>query len=100
MSPRPAIIRRGLLSDDEWAFTAPYLIPMREDASRRGYPLREVFNGLRWVIHRLAAGAFEDLIHYLCRLLRTLEGRTPKLTVAILDSRTLQSSLESGARRL
>jgi transposase len=30
------------VSDDEWAFVAPYLTLMREDAPQRDYPLREV----------------------------------------------------------
>jgi transposase len=38
------------VSDEEWAFIAPYLTLMREDAPLREYPLREVFNGLRYVV--------------------------------------------------
>ena len=38
------------VSDDEWAFVAPYLVLMREDAPQREHPLREVFNGLRWIV--------------------------------------------------
>jgi transposase len=38
------------LSDDEWAFMAPYLTLMREDAPQREHELREVFNGLRYVV--------------------------------------------------
>lgn len=38
------------VSDEEWAFIAPYLTLMREDAPQREYPLREVFNGLRYVV--------------------------------------------------
>ena len=38
------------VSDEEWAFIAPYLTLMREDAPQREYPLREVFNGLRYVL--------------------------------------------------
>ena len=34
------------VSDDEWAFVAPYLILLPEDAGQRTYSLREVFNGL------------------------------------------------------
>src|SRR4028118_32135 len=37
------------VSDEEWAFAAPYLCLMREDAPQREYPLREVFNGLRYL---------------------------------------------------
>ena len=38
------------VSDDEWAFVTPYLTLMREDAPQREHNLREVFNGLRWII--------------------------------------------------
>jgi len=110
------------VSDDEWAFVAPYLALMREDAPQREYPLREVFNGLRWIVRAgaswrmlpndlppwytvyqqaqrwIAAGVFEALVHDLRRLLREVEGRAPEPRAAILDSRTLQSSPESGAR--
>jgi transposase len=110
------------VSDDEWAFVAPYLTLMREDAPQRGHPLREVFNGLRWIVragapwrmlptnlppwhtvyqqaHRwIAAGVFEAIVHDLRRLLREIEGRAPEPRAVILDSRTLQSSPESGAR--
>jgi transposase len=39
------------VSDDEWAFVAPYLTLMREDAPQREHSLREVFNGLRYIVH-------------------------------------------------
>ena len=110
------------VSDEEWAFIAPYLTLMREDAPQRAYSLREVFNGLRWLVRTgaewrlmphdlppwhavyqqtrrwLAAGVFEEIVHDLRRVLRLAEGRAPEPTAAVLDSRTLQSSPESGAR--
>ena len=42
------------VSDDEWAFVAPYLTLMSEAAPQREYPLREVFNGLRWIVRASA----------------------------------------------
>lgn len=110
------------VSDDEWAFVAPYLTLMREDAPQRDHPVREVFNGLRWVAHTGAqwrwlphdlppwhtvyqqtrrwrqAGVFENLVRDLRRLLREIQERAPEPRAAILDSRTLQSSPESGER--
>ncbi len=110
------------VSDEEWAFVAPYLTLMKEDAPQRVYPLREVFNGLRWFVRAGAdwrlmphdlppwhavydqgrrwerAGVFEDMVHDLRRVLRRAEGREAEPTAAILDSRTLQSSPESGER--
>ena len=38
------------ISDDEWAFVAPYLTLMTEEAPQRLHSLREVFNGLRWLV--------------------------------------------------
>jgi transposase len=43
------------VGDEEWAFVAPYLTLMREDAPQREHALREVFNGLRWLVHTGAA---------------------------------------------
>ncbi len=110
------------VSDDEWAFAAPYLTLMTEAAPQREYSLREVFNGLRWIIRTgspwrlmphdlppwhavydqtqrwLNAGVFEQMVHDLRQLLRLADGRNPEPSAAILDSRTLQSTPESGAR--
>lgn len=110
------------VSDDEWAFVAPYLTLMTEDAPQREHSLREVFNGLRWLARTgaqwrmmpndlppwytvyqqtqrwLNAGVFEALVHDLRMLLREIDGRMPQPSAAIFDARTLQSSPESGAR--
>ena len=110
------------VSDDEWAFVAPYLTLMTEDAPQRVYSLRAVFNGLRWIIRTgapwrmlphdlppwemvyqqsqrwIKAGVFEAMVHDLRALLRLAKGRHEQPTAAIFDSRTLQSSPESGPR--
>ena len=110
------------VSDDEWAFVAPYLTLMKEDAPQREYSLREVFNGLCYIVRTgiqwrmmpndlppwytvyqqtqrwLHAGVFEDLVRDLRMMLREIAGRPPQPRAAILDGRTLQSSPESGAR--
>jgi transposase len=38
------------ITDEEWSLVAPYLTLMREDAAQRQHSLRELFNGLRYVI--------------------------------------------------
>jgi transposase len=48
----------------------------------------------RW----LSAGVFEEIVHDLRVLLRLSEGRAPDPTPAVLDSRTLRSTPESGSR--
>ena len=110
------------VSDAEWALVAPYLTLMTEDAPQRDFPLREVFNGLRWIVRSgsswrlmphdlppwyvvyqqaqrwIKAKVFESLVHDLRAVLRIAEGRQEKPTAAIIDSRTLQSTVESGSR--
>src|SRR5262249_24484632 len=110
------------VSDEEWALVAPYLTLMIEDATQRDFPLREVFNGLRWIVRTgaqwrlmphdlppwhvvyhasqrgIKAGVFESLVYGLRAVLRIAEGRKESPTAAIIDSRTLQSTPESGAR--
>ena len=110
------------VSDEEWEFVTPYLTLMREDAPQREHDLREVFNGMRYVVRGgqawrmlpndlppwpavyqqaqrwIAAGVFEAITQDLRRILRTLEGRHEEPTAAVFDSRTLQSTPESGHR--
>lgn len=108
------------VSDDEWAFVAPYLTLLPEDAGQRQYHLREVYNGLRWIVRTgatwrmmphdlppwyivyqqtqrwLAAGCFEAMVDDLRLLLRGIKGRKGQPSAAIFDSRVLQSTPESG----
>lgn len=110
------------VTDDEWNFVCPYLTLMREDAPQREHDLREVFNALRYLARSgaswrmlpndfppwaavyqqfdrwLKAGTFEAMVHDLREVLRLCEGRNPDPTAAIIDSRTLQSTPESGHR--
>ncbi len=38
------------VSDDEWAFVAPHLTLMTEEAPQRQHSLREALNGLRCIV--------------------------------------------------
>lgn len=100
----------------------PYLTLMREDAPQRQHALRELFNGLRFIARTglqwrsmphdlppwhavyqqtrrwLDADVFTAIITDLRELIRLGEGRAAQPTAMILDSRTLQSTPESGAR--
>ncbi len=110
------------VSDEEWEFCAPYLELMAEDAPQRKYTSRALFNALRWFLRAgcpwrmlpndlppwtavqqqaqrwLKAGCFEAMARELRILLRWADGRESQPTAAIIDSRTLQSTPESGAR--
>jgi transposase len=109
-------------SDEEWALAAPYLALLPEDAGQRRWPLRESFNGSRYVVKTsapwrwmpndlppwevvyqqaqrwLAAGCLEALVHDLRVLLRLEHGRKPEPTGVVIDSRALRSTPESGHR--
>lgn len=110
------------VSDEEWMFVAPYLALISEEAPQRVHSLREVFNGLRYIVRGgitwrmmpndlppwemvyqqtqrwLKAGVFEAIVHDVRTLLRVAQGRQEQPSAAIFDSRTLQSSPESGER--
>jgi transposase len=42
------------VSDEEWTLVAPYLTLLPEGVSQREHSLREVFNGLRYIIKTAA----------------------------------------------
>jgi transposase len=110
------------VSDEEWAFAAPYLTLMDEEAPQRRYEVREVFNALRWIVRTgaqwrmlptnfppwpavyqqtqrwVAAGCFAAMVHNLRAILRWAEGRADDPTAVIFDGRTIQSTPESGRR--
>jgi transposase len=122
MSTTPRKSYPSDVTDEEWAFAAPYLTLMVLDAPQRTHDLREVFNALRWLVRTgaqwrylpndfppwpavyqqaqrwIAAGCFEDMAHDLRALVREAAGRDPDPTAVILDGKTLQSTPESGAR--
>jgi transposase len=110
------------VSDEEWAFVAPYLTLMREDAPQRRHDVREVFNALRWIVRAgapwrllptnfppweavyqqtqrwIKAGCFAAMVHDLRAMLRWSAGRADQPTAVIIDSATRQSTPESGHR--
>jgi transposase len=95
---------------------------MEEEAPLREYPLRELFNALRyfvragcpwrWMPHDLPprrvvyeqtqrwkkAGCFQTMAHDLRCLARLSSMRDAQPTAAVIDSRTMQSTPESGER--
>ena len=92
------------------------------DAPQRSHDLRDVFDGLRWMVRAgagwrllphdfppwaavyqqtqrwIRAGVFDQIVHDLRVLLRVAAGRNAEPSAVIFDSRTLQSSVESGER--
>jgi transposase len=94
---------------------------MRKDAPQREYPLRDLFNAIRYVVktggpwrflphdfppwtavyqqarHWVHAGVFELITHDLRAIVGFLAERNLEPSAAILDGRTLQSTPESGS---
>ena len=99
------------VSDEEWALVAPYLALLRESSGQRDHDLREVFNGLRFIVKTgapwrfmphdlppwaavyqqtqrwLAAECFTDVAGDLRAVLRMAGDRKPEPSAVILDSR-------------
>src|SRR5690348_9990335 len=110
------------VSDEEWEFVAPYLSLLPQTAAQRRHELREVFNAVHYMVRTgapwrwlptnlppweavyqqtrrwIAAGCFEAIMQDLRLLVRAAAGRRPQPRVAIIDSRTLRSTVESGQR--
>ncbi len=128
MSARPHLLEMNRkpypsdLSDVEWAFVAPYLTLMEEDAPQRRHSMREVFNAPRWlaraggpwcmlpndflpwqVVYQQfgrwgEAGCFEAMVSDMRSIIREAVGRKGQPNAVVLDGRTPQSSCESGTR--
>src|SRR5215831_17291054 len=100
----------------------PVLDPHDGRRPQREHSLREVCNGLRWLVRAgaawrlippdlppwhtvyqqsqrwLKAGVFDAIVQELRAVLRLAQGRKAEPSAAIFDSRTLQSTPESGTR--
>jgi transposase len=110
------------VTDEEWAFCAPYLTLMKEDAPQREYTMRGMFNAVRYMVRAgcpwrmipsdlppwqavhqqgrrwIKAGCFEAMAHDLRKLLRLFSQKEMQPSAVIFDGRTLQSTPESGSR--
>lgn len=110
------------VSDAEWDLLLPYLTLMREDAPQRDYPLRDLFNAMRYVVKTgcqwrflphdlppwtavyqqarrwLQAGIFEQITHDLRMIVRLVAERAAQPSATVFDGRTLPSTPESGDR--
>ncbi|MFC4637839.1 IS5 family transposase [Deinococcus hohokamensis] len=110
------------IDEDTYHFMVPYLVLKPEHAAQRKYPLREVLNALFWMARTgaqwaflphdfppprivqeqaqrwFSAGVFEAMAHDLRVLSRVQQQRRGDPSVVIIDSRTLQSTPESGHR--
>ena len=110
------------VSDEEWAFVAPYLSLLPQTAAQRRHEVCEVFHAVRYLVRTgapwrwlptnfppweavyqqtrrwIAAGCFEAIVHDLRLLVRAAAGRRPQPSAVMVDSRTLRSTVESGQR--
>src|SRR5437868_1011463 len=109
-------------SDAEWEFLVPFLTLMRGDAPQREHSMRDLFDGMRYVVKTgcqwryvphdfppwtavyqqaqrwMHAGVFEAVTHELRVIVRIIEDRESQPSGVIFDARTMQSTPESGAR--
>lgn len=110
------------VSDEEWVFVEPFLTLIRPDSAQREHDLREIYNGVRyvmrtgcpwryvphdlppwWAVYQqhlrwIDAGCYEELLEAARELARTTAKREPQPTAAVFDGRTIRSTPESGNR--
>lgn len=121
--------RRGLrypsdLTDAEWALIAPLIPPARRGGRRRAVDVREVINGLLYVLETGCPwrhlpkdfppkstvhgyfdlwawdGTLERIHAALYLALREKEGREASPTAAIIDSQSARSAQKGGLRSI
>ena len=97
------------VTDEEWAFCAPDLTLMKEDAPQRDYPMRALFNAVRYMVRAgcpwrmipndlppwptvqpqalrwIKAGCFEAMAHDLREVLREFAQKQAQPSAVILD---------------
>lgn len=120
--------RKGLrypsdLGDSEWALIAPLIPPARRGGRRRSVALREVLNGILYVLETGCQwrhlpkdlpprstchdyltlwewdGTLERIHHALYILAREQEGREASPTAAIVDSQSVRAAQKGGDAR-
>ena len=122
------VARKGYpqdVTDEEWAFVLPYLLLSREDSRSRKHSLRELFNGVRYIVRTgnqwrcmpndlppwpavyqqmrrwMEAGVFEILVADVQALLRHFghAGRSARVTDPPRDGFCQHRSTPSAASR-
>ena len=100
------------VSDEEWAFCAPYLMLMRADAPQRDYSVRAMFNAVRYMVRAgcpwrmipndlppwsavhaqaqrwILAGCFEAMAHDLRKMMRLPAHKAMQPTAVIASLRS------------
>lgn len=84
------------LTDEEWALIAPRIPPAKRGGNKRTVDLREIANGLMYILSTGCQCTLDEIHHTLYVECRERAEREASPTAAIIDSQSVKSAEKGG----